>query len=190
MVADDDSDIPQNLHNIVVSIHAIATFQALHEYLRPRVAGLLSGGYKLSGMFAALTASGLGPGSTSRTTAEGLRQSASAKGAAVPGAEITSTVTSSTVTRRRSQRLSAKRGLPGNENHTALAVTSQTRLSRAVSDVILPESPIHYPSALATSVIEAAPEDLVHDSGFTAEFTDDDEIDAEARFYCFGSPVH
>ena len=42
LVAVDDSDIPRNLHNIVVSIHAIATFQALHDYLRPRVAGLLN----------------------------------------------------------------------------------------------------------------------------------------------------
>ena len=37
-----DSDIPRNLSNIVVSIHVIATFQALHDYLRPRISGLLS----------------------------------------------------------------------------------------------------------------------------------------------------
>jgi E3 ubiquitin-protein ligase TRIP12 len=56
--ADDNSDIPRNLHNIVVSIHAIATFQALHDYLRPRVAGLIGGGSRLSGMLAAIA--GLG----------------------------------------------------------------------------------------------------------------------------------
>ncbi|KAF8160476.1 hypothetical protein K438DRAFT_309781 [Mycena galopus ATCC 62051] len=44
LVAGDESDVPRNLHNIVVSIHAIATFQALHDYLRPRVAGLLGSG--------------------------------------------------------------------------------------------------------------------------------------------------
>ena len=44
LVAGEDSDIPKNLHNIVVSIHAIATFQALHDYLRPRVAGLMLNG--------------------------------------------------------------------------------------------------------------------------------------------------
>ena len=37
LIAADDSDIPKNLSNIIVSIHAIATFQALHDYLRPRL---------------------------------------------------------------------------------------------------------------------------------------------------------
>ncbi|KAF7313386.1 Ubiquitin-protein ligase [Mycena chlorophos] len=58
LVADDQANIPRNLHNIVVSIHAIATFQALHDYLRPRVAGLLGTGSRLSGMLAALANSG------------------------------------------------------------------------------------------------------------------------------------
>lgn len=52
--ADDNSDIPRNLHNIVVSIHAIATFQALHDYLRPRVAGLIGGSSRLSSMLSAI----------------------------------------------------------------------------------------------------------------------------------------
>jgi E3 ubiquitin-protein ligase TRIP12 len=67
LVAGDNSDIPRNLHNIVVSIHPIVTFQALHDYLRPRVAGLLSSS-RLSGMFAALAASGF-VGSTSKPPA-------------------------------------------------------------------------------------------------------------------------
>ncbi|KAF7317176.1 Ubiquitin-protein ligase [Mycena chlorophos] len=58
LVADDQADIPRNLHNIVVSIHAIATFQAPHDYLRARVAGLLGTGSRLSGMLAALANSG------------------------------------------------------------------------------------------------------------------------------------
>jgi len=37
LVADDEPDIPRPLRNIVVSIHAIATFQSLEEYLRPRM---------------------------------------------------------------------------------------------------------------------------------------------------------
>lgn len=37
LVADDDSDIPGPFRSIMVSIHAIATFQALEDYLRPRV---------------------------------------------------------------------------------------------------------------------------------------------------------
>ena len=64
LVAAEDSDIPKNLSNIIVSIHAIATFQALHDYLRPRVAGIMPGTYRLSSMLAAL-ASGAAAASSS-----------------------------------------------------------------------------------------------------------------------------
>ncbi|KAH7040662.1 HECT-domain-containing protein [Microdochium trichocladiopsis] len=37
LVADDESDIPRSYRNIMVSIHAIATFKALDDYLRPRI---------------------------------------------------------------------------------------------------------------------------------------------------------
>ncbi|KAK8037921.1 HECT-domain-containing protein [Apiospora phragmitis] len=37
LVADDDSDIPRSYRSIMVSIHAIATFKALDDYLRPRI---------------------------------------------------------------------------------------------------------------------------------------------------------
>lgn len=37
LVAEDDSDIPRSYRNIMVSIHAIATFKALDDYLRPRI---------------------------------------------------------------------------------------------------------------------------------------------------------
>ena len=68
LVATEDADVPKSLSNIVVSIHAIATFQALHDYLRPRVAGILPSGSRLSGMLAALSAyrflMGIGIGAT------------------------------------------------------------------------------------------------------------------------------
>jgi E3 ubiquitin-protein ligase TRIP12 len=38
LVADDDSGIPKQFRSIMVSIHAIATFKALDDYLRPRIA--------------------------------------------------------------------------------------------------------------------------------------------------------
>ncbi|KKY13545.1 putative thyroid hormone receptor interactor 12 [Diplodia seriata] len=38
LVADEDSGIPRAYRNIMVSIHAIATFKALDDYLRPRIA--------------------------------------------------------------------------------------------------------------------------------------------------------
>lgn len=37
LVADEDSNIPRSYRNIMVSIHAIATFKALDDYLRPRI---------------------------------------------------------------------------------------------------------------------------------------------------------
>lgn len=37
LVADDGSDIPRAYRNIMVSIHAIATFKSLDDYLRPRI---------------------------------------------------------------------------------------------------------------------------------------------------------
>ncbi|KZF20998.1 hypothetical protein L228DRAFT_248745 [Xylona heveae TC161] len=37
LVADDESEVPRPYRNIMVSIHAIATFKALDDYLRPRI---------------------------------------------------------------------------------------------------------------------------------------------------------
>ncbi len=37
LVADDDAEIPKAYRNLMISIHAIATFKALNEYLRPRI---------------------------------------------------------------------------------------------------------------------------------------------------------
>ncbi|KAI0469046.1 HECT-domain-containing protein [Xylaria cf. heliscus] len=37
LTADDESDIPRSYRSIMVSIHAIATFKALDDYLRPRI---------------------------------------------------------------------------------------------------------------------------------------------------------
>ncbi|RYO75506.1 hypothetical protein DL764_010389 [Monosporascus ibericus] len=37
LVADEDSGIPRSYRNIMVSIHAIATFKSLDDYLRPRI---------------------------------------------------------------------------------------------------------------------------------------------------------
>ncbi|KKF95283.1 putative ubiquitin fusion degradation protein C12B10.01c [Ceratocystis platani] len=37
LVADDDSNVPKPYRNMMVSIHAIASFQSLADYLRPRI---------------------------------------------------------------------------------------------------------------------------------------------------------
>jgi E3 ubiquitin-protein ligase TRIP12 len=74
LVADDDSEIPRPYRNIMVSIHAIATFKALDDYLRPRIS--LSERPRgsrnrdgLSGALAALAAAGMSnPYSSSSNT--------------------------------------------------------------------------------------------------------------------------
>ena len=84
LVADDDSEIPKSYRNIMVSIHAIATFKALDDYLRPRIslaeaAGARAPGPRgsrregLSNALAALAAAGPypnGPGSFQSRLAE------------------------------------------------------------------------------------------------------------------------
>ncbi|SZF05641.1 unnamed protein product [Blumeria hordei] len=64
LVADESSEIPRPYRNIMVSIHAIATFKALDDYLRPRInlsenpRGLRARD-SLSGALAALAAAGM-----------------------------------------------------------------------------------------------------------------------------------
>ncbi len=36
--AEDSTDIPRSCNNIIVTIHAVATFQSLSDYLRPKIA--------------------------------------------------------------------------------------------------------------------------------------------------------
>lgn len=173
-MAGDDSDIPRNLHNIVVSIHAIATFQALHDYLRPRVAGLLSGGSRLSGMFAALAASGL-VGSTT-TKSPGEEPSSSSKPDQVSESSTTPGASSTpTVQRRRSQRLAqlgttSSEESPGGGDHTTApsAPTAHDGPAPAPSD--------SSPNPVAA---EKTPSDTLVDSELHADFSDEDEIDAE-----------
>ncbi|KAG7439758.1 uncharacterized protein BT62DRAFT_998118 [Guyanagaster necrorhizus] len=148
LVAGDESGVPRNLHNIVVSIHAIATFQALHDYLRPRVAGLLGSGSRLSGMLAALAASGFTSGPSSRNEEAAPTSATGDAGSSTPAAKLS-------ITRRRSQRLSAK--------NSATAESSDTHAAGPIPNENAPET---------------APSDTVVDSEIHADFSDD-EVDAE-----------
>jgi E3 ubiquitin-protein ligase TRIP12 len=170
VAGEDESDVPRNLHNIIVSIHAIATFQALHDYLRPRVAGLLNGGSRLSGMLAALAASA----STSRNS---VGDAQAAKPSPALLAESSSSVSAlgsaPTVARRRSQRLSAKNaGSP-----TGDVVPSTDLPGAASANPEISGMTVSTPGA-PLSAIETTPSDTVVDTGLEAEFTDD-EIDAD-----------
>ena len=183
LVAAEDSDIPRNLSNIIVSIHAIATFQALHDYLRPRVAGIMSGSSRLSGMLAALAASGLAgtsrgplldpPTNPSKPPSPPTESNAGASSSAAPAEG-----SGSNLGRRRSQRLSAKAA--GQSNTTAegngdASTSAAQPAAEAGSVPAIPEPTSH--------AGESAPSDTVvndDEPEFEAEFTDDElDVDAE-----------
>ncbi|KAF8262629.1 hypothetical protein EI94DRAFT_1773142 [Lactarius quietus] len=156
LVAAEGSDIPKNFNNIVVSIHAIATFQALHDYLRPRVSGLMFSGSRLSGMLAALA--GVTSGGLSATKPPDQPEASTSAG------------TSATVERRRSQRLSAK----------SAATASEPVSEPSTAVEAGPSNPA--PPSLGSSAeppTSMAGEDSFGDNAeFTADFTDDD-VEAE-----------
>ncbi|KAI0924248.1 hypothetical protein AcW2_005179 [Taiwanofungus camphoratus] len=174
LAAAEDSDIPKNLSNIVVSIHAIATFQALHDYLRPRVAGSLPSGSRLSGMLAALAASVPPPSS------HGVAEEPT-KSTAVPGAEGTAS-SSAGVNRRRSLRLSAKKSATNvapveSAPHTQTEGANEANAGSSSASVNLEHSEV----PLSTSAPDSASSGtIVHDAGFVADFTDD-EVDVDAE---------
>ncbi|KAF8074929.1 hypothetical protein FPV67DRAFT_1559549 [Lyophyllum atratum] len=174
LVAGDDPEVPRNLHNIVVSIHAIATFQALHDYLRPRVAGLLNSGSRLHGMLAALAASGFS-GSGPRPGSGDLAQPSQPPVA--PAAESSSDAATSglTVGRRRSQRLSAKNGGPVAEG-TSMDTDPPAPVPEASGSSI---TKLQTTADAGPSAVEAAPSETVVDSELQADFTDDEELDAD-----------
>ncbi|TRM65525.1 hypothetical protein BD626DRAFT_489037 [Schizophyllum amplum] len=161
LVADEDSDIPRNLHNIVVSIHAIATFQALHDYLRPRVSGILGRG---PGSFTSMLAAALASGGLGR-----LRDELPSPSAPAPTAASTS-ASAPVIGRRRSQRL-AKAGGSGDGTHSAPG-----------EPAIPPTEPgVSASAPVGGTPTSEAPEGLLGnlvDSGLEADFTDD-EVDAE-----------
>ncbi|KAH9924830.1 hypothetical protein B0H21DRAFT_781413 [Amylocystis lapponica] len=190
LVAAEDSDVPRNLSNIVVSIHAIATFQALHDYLRPRVAGSLPGGSRLSGMLAALAASGLAP-----PPADSPLRSATT--AASDGSTVATTASSSasatlSVNRRRSLRLSAKKSAADvvAPAPAPAATVPSAEGSNDAHDSSPPTSSVHEPaepSSTRSGPETASTETMLHDAEFAAEFTDD-ELDVDAEVFEEGDP--
>ncbi|KAI0079345.1 HECT-domain-containing protein [Panus rudis PR-1116 ss-1] len=180
LVVADDSDIPRNLSNIVVSIHAIATFQALHDYLRPRVAGIMGGGSRLSGMLAALASAGLARGSSSRLDPPQPKASTST----ADSSNAAASSSSPTLNRRRSLRLSAKAKAP--ENNAAEAEDG--------GDAPEGEAAAPAPSepAEASGSAEPTPSETVvneDEPDYEAEFTDEEvDVDAEVLDDEEGSP--
>lgn len=164
-MAGDDSGVPRNLHNIVVSIHAIATFQALHDYLRPRVSGILGPGASRvsSMMLSALAGLGALAGGSESPKAAPAESSSSASAAGTSG---------SALTRRRSQRLSAKKS-------SSSSSSTDTAAPGPSGDAVDTESVATPPPTTAGTIgSQPPPSDTLVDSEMAADFTDD-EIDAE-----------
>jgi E3 ubiquitin-protein ligase TRIP12 len=125
LVAEEDSGIPKSCSNVVVSIHAIATFQAFNDYLRPRilaatgqVGGRNGGAGRLAGLLDAFAAA-TGGGSRADDSAGSEGAIASGSGSA-PSSVIkqeegdtsaaAGSASASASARRRSRRLSGKDG--------------------------------------------------------------------------------
>ncbi|KAJ3559621.1 hypothetical protein NM688_g224 [Phlebia brevispora] len=162
LIAADDSDVPRNLSNIIVSIHAIATFQALHDYLRPRVAGLLGSGSRISGMLAALAASGLAASSSSQT--ESPRPPPTSDNTSTPPAS-----SAAAISRRRSLRLSAKKAGQSNEESAGVHDDSSARGEDKGDAETIESAPA-----------DSARSDTAVNDEFAADFTDEDvDVDAE-----------
>ena len=157
--------MPKTLSNIIVSIHAIATFQALHDYLRPRVAGLMAGGSRLSSMLAALASSGLTPGSSAAGLLGELPRPPPSDSASIAG-----------ITRRRSQRLSAKKS--GQLQDSDAGDDAQAAQSNEPGQSASSGSNALEPTE--AGIGEPAPSDTVVNEDEYAEFTDD-EVDVDAE---------
>ncbi|GAA5905899.1 putative ubiquitin-protein ligase UFD4 [Sporobolomyces salmoneus] len=65
LIAEEGQEIPRSCTNIVVSIHAIATFQAFNDYLRPRIVSALAAAERLGGGGASGRAGSPGAGTLS-----------------------------------------------------------------------------------------------------------------------------
>ncbi|THH11305.1 hypothetical protein EW145_g739 [Phellinidium pouzarii] len=146
LISEEGSEAPRGgSSNIVVSIHAIATFQALNDYLRPRLSGLLSsiGGSRFQGMLAALTA-GRFPPDALLGASSGLPGSSSQLSLPPMPANTNNTLADARPERRRSLRLSAK------ASASSLSEKANTQASSS-SEAGAP------PSVASTSTVAVAP---------------------------------
>lgn len=174
-MAEDGADTPRGCSNIIVSIHGIATFQALNDYLRPRLSGILSslGGSRFSSMLAAAVASGRFPPGTLPPSGFGLPPSDSQPAAGSSNPKPPGASDESKPERRRSMRLSAK-------------ASASSLAEKAKSNAPEPETSTSAagPSDMATAEAMA---NLVGGSDSISNDDHDDfmdpEVDAEVRFF-------
>ncbi|KAG9228679.1 hypothetical protein BJ875DRAFT_489629 [Amylocarpus encephaloides] len=118
LVADEDSEIPRPYRNIMVSIHAIATFKALDDYLRPRI--------NMSERPRGLRREGLSSALAALAAAEGRLSSANAP---TPSAPTPSTSRST----RKSKSKTAPTATPASEAQSISNIPQEKPVSRRSS---------------------------------------------------------
>jgi E3 ubiquitin-protein ligase TRIP12 len=132
LVADDDSEIPRPYRNIMVSIHAIATFKALDDYLRPRISlseRSRSSRHRegLSGALAALAAAGMtNPYGSSSAQARMAERHLAAAIAGVPPPPPPAAPRST----RRTKSKTAPTGTPASVSQSTSSATLQEKPTR------------------------------------------------------------
>lgn len=180
--AEKGQNVPKQLSAISVTIQAIAPLQALHDYLRPRVADSnYQPGSGLSGMFAAMAsasaASGMGMrgGATSRLlSALNAAQSAGTEASRAPASQNALATSDATPrpTRRRSARLSglgaAETGAEPSREDQANATGEPGAGSSMVAE------PLPEPSMFPSMDMDFDDDDGYSDEDYDAEVYEDE----------------
>ena len=191
LMADDDSDIPRPYRNIMVSIHAIATFKALDDYLRPRIS--LSdrprgGRHEVSSALAAFAAAAGMPNTHQQLLDRGLLSNSGNSSLPTP----TSTASTSKAPRKSSKSKPSATPVVPSPDHskTTEKPTTARRSSRRhqsnVQPPATPSTPAHM-TEQAQPMLECADErrlaggETPDDSTALDAFVDDleDEMDGE-----------
>lgn len=184
LIAAEGSDTPRGCNNIVVSIHAIATFQALNDYLHPRLSGLLSsvGGSRLLGVLVALAAGHIlgpflhNPPDSSQTPPTKTDLSSAPNGAASSSSAPTVS-DENKPQHRRSQRLSAKASAINNADQVKIdGETSSVESQMAAPSLSIADMP---PPDSMTEV--AASKTAVNDDEDEHDDFMDADVDAEVQ---------
>jgi E3 ubiquitin-protein ligase TRIP12 len=149
----DDNDIPRSCSNIVVSIHAIATFQAFNDYLRPRIAAGStiaerasisapsgSSSDRLSGALAAFAAASSFPSPSPGTPPSRLGTSLTTAGSAASQAGADAGAEAESSGRRRSSRISAGSGHDGHQEYVFITSILRSGIDVDIWSLVMTES--------------------------------------------------
>ena len=166
LVADNDSEIPKSYKNLMISVHAIATFKALDDYLRPRISlaerPKASRSRDRDGVSSALAAFAAAAGIPKPSTRPGDRTESLTGDASTPPRP--STATSTTMTARKTPKAKPSPPSSGAKDK----VTEPRRSSRKHQTARpAPATPVQEPEP-AQSPLECADE---------KQLTDEDDMD-------------